>query len=316
MSARIVQARRLSRRSWRCASTAAAVLSLLASAAPALGSSAGAGMLRLTRTVQLTASATGYALVSLPRAVQGPAGFPRLVQSWRGGASAVLLVPDRPDVFDLDNPPPALVIPNLSGRGVNPHPYVFIGLDPRHHEPDAFYHWLPPGRYRLYVIATRPTKVRLRLPGLPAGRTHVSVATPATAHAVGAHHRALAGTLPPAFSFGGTGQLTSAKSLVWSAVWMHSPVRVADADGSCLYLPPPRSPTVYSIPSCAAATSGDVAPSLTREYVGYVPSPDYLAEQEWYVRSSGQPLAVGEQTYAEAGGSIAAEGAEILWLSW
>lgn len=304
--------RRTSRRPWRCATALTASVLLLSFAPPALGSSNGAGLARLTRTVQLTADTTSYALVSLPRAVRGPTGFPRLVQSWRGDASAVVLAPARRDVFNPANPPPALVVPNLPGRSVNEHPYVFIGLDPRHHDPAFFYHWLPPGRYRLYLITSGPAQVTLTLPGLPAGRTKVTATIQGQARTVGMHQRAPIGSLSPAFSYGATGGLTRNKGLVWVAQWMRVPARVADAFGSCLYAPPPPTPLAYEIPNCAAArTIGP--PNIMREYVGVLPSPDLLTESEWYGVPHGPS---GMQSYTVVAGLVQSEGVEILWLSW
>lgn len=273
-------------------------------------------VVQLTRTVTVSADRTSYAIVNLPRAVQGKEEFPRLVRSWRGGAEVVVLAPDRPDVFDLDNPPPALVVPNLPGRLINPHPYFFIGLDPRHNEPNAFYHWLPPGRYRLYLVMKGAGQVTMELPGLPWGRTHVVAATPGKARAVGTQRVGTTATLPPSFSYGASGRLTSSKALVWSTVWLNSAPRIADASGSCLYYPPPHSPAVYGVPACPAGSAGTATPSLTTEYIGYVPPPYYMAETEWYVRPPNNPFDVGAQEYAYAAGPVKAEGAEILWLSW
>ena len=267
----------------------------------------------LTSAIRVSAKATGYVVVSLPRAVQDKDGYPQLVEDWQGGASAVVLAPDRPDVFDPKNPPPTLVIPNLVGRSVNPHPYVFIGLDPRHHQPAFFYHRVPAGRYRLYVVTTAPAQVTLRLPGLPRGFTRVVASTPGHAVTFGTHQRASVGSLPPAFSYGATGRLTSHRGLIWTVQWMHSPVRVSEDFGACTYAPPPASPEVYHFPSCALAPGGNLVPAVGAQYIGYVPPPDLLHESEHY---GVPPGPVGVQSYVAVTGPVSHEGAELLWLSW
>jgi len=304
------------RRPWLCAAILSAFACLLGTALPAVGIASAATALALTRTVTVSSNGTAYTEVVLPRAVQAPERARRLVQEWKGNATAVLLVPDRPDVLNRNRPPPALVVPDLPGREVNQHPYVFIGIDPPHNEPAIFYNRMPAGRYRLYVISSGPAEVTLQLPGLARGRTRVIAKTPGRAMAVGTHRQASTVPLPPTFSYGDAGRLSSSRALVWSFIWMDSPVRVADAAGSCLYYPPPRSPAVYSVPSCATATGGNLVPDLSREYIGYVPSPNFWMESESYVRAPSGRLTVGAHIFAHIGGPVVAEGAEILWLSW
>lgn len=312
MKSRARQGRQELRRPWRCVTSLAMLVTLIAAMPPALGFADKGRLIGLTETVRLSARTTGYATVFLPRAVQGNEDFPRLVERWAGAASAVVLAPDRADVFDPTNPPPALVVPNLPGRTANPHPYVFIGLDQRHHEPNAFYHRLPPGRYRLYVITSGPARVTLHLPGLPSGETNVTTRTPGHARTVGMRKQAAIGSLSPIFSYGATGGLTRDKGLVLTVQWMRVPARAAEAFGACHYSPPPPSSLAYQVPNCAAArTIG--GPNIAKEYIGYVPPPDLLGESEWYGVPPGPS---GMQTYMVVAGPVQSEGAEILWLSW
>ena len=308
--------RRRGRRPQRRAAGLASLVCLSAAALPALGDSSGRvdPSTPLTSTVTVKANRTSYAIVFLPRAVQGPHRATSLVKSWRGHASAVVLAPDRSDVFDPESPPPALVVPNLPGRTADPHPYMFIGQDPRHHASAMAYRWLPAGRYRLYIVTDGPTSVTLQLPGLSAGLTNVRPEIPGHARAISTYQSATLGTLPPAVSFGATGRLTSGKGLVWNVQWMHVPARVADAAGGCFYSGAPPSPAVYEVPSCALAGSGsNAAPDIVAEYIGYIPPPNYLTETEGYGYPRGL---VGNQTYVAAAGPIQSEGAELLWLSW
>lgn len=306
--------RRLTRRSRRGPVVLIATTCLIATAPLAFGANGVSRPITLSRTVQLSAVATGYAIVSLSQAVQASGQFPRLVRDWKGGASAVVLAPDRPDVFNPTNPPSALVVPNLPGRIVNPHPYIFIGLDPRHHDPAFFHHWLPTGRYRLYLVTNGPGEVTLQLPGLKPGMSRVDAAIPGYAHTEGQHQQASVGSLPPTNSYGATGRFTSGRSLVWNVQWMHVPVRVADAAGGCFYAGQPPTPAIYEVPSCAfAQPTPNAEPDISAEYVGYIPPPDYLTETEGYGYPRGP---IGNQTYVAAAGPVQSEGAELLWLSW
>lgn len=231
--------------------TAPLLAALLLAGATAGPASAGSPPV-VHATLIIRASGASQSAVRLANPLVHPFGThdPELTVTGRGRFDGLVLLPRG---RSLHAPTTALVVGALP-LAARPHPTLILGGG-RNPLPGS----LAAGDYELYIAASGPVVVTLRLPGQPAGATTLT-ATPTRAVRADDYS---AGVVPqhvaaPAFAAGHTVRANADGVFTASFIWKDADAQVSSIQGTCLYPGGARTPLEYSTPACIGGIGGEV----------------------------------------------------------